>query len=120
MKIVKHSNLGWKPIDSHESEGMYLTPLLVIDQELSVVSIRLSPNGVLGMHPAVQDQLFIVVGGSGYVSTSASSPVQVSKGDLILWSSGEQHESRAGSGGLEAIVIEGPELNRALRLLAEY
>jgi hypothetical protein len=63
-----------------------------------LVSIDLEPGGVLGRHPAAFDQLFIVVGGRGWVSGSDGVEEQIEAGMAAWWAAGELHETRAGGG----------------------
>jgi quercetin dioxygenase-like cupin family protein len=69
-----------------------------------VVRIELPPGGRIGMHPAVGEQLFIVVAGEGDVR-SGSDTAHVVAGDAVRWSPGEEHETTTET-GLVAIVVE--------------
>lgn len=75
--------------------------------------MHIEPEGILGAHAAAVDQLFLVVRGSGTVSSNSSAAIQVGPGTAIFWTKGENHETRARSEGLVAIVIEGEGLSSA-------
>jgi quercetin dioxygenase-like cupin family protein len=75
----------------------------------SVVRIELEPGGVVGMHPATQPQLFVLVAGEGTVRAGDREPERVAAGDAVFWSAGEEHETRSET-GLVAIVVEAPGL----------
>lgn len=96
------------------SRGARLLSLLRDPQKWSVSVLRLTPNGVLGLHPAASDQLMFVFQGSGTVRAQGTSPQEVRSGALVLWSAGEVHETDAGPDGLSALIVEGSDLNSAI------
>ncbi len=104
-----------RPIHAHESVGAFVTHWLSHAQVCSVVRIELRPDGILGLHPATADQLFLVAAGSGQAFAAGDDPVQLAAGSAVLWHAGERHETRAGPDGLVAIVIEGEFLSQSLR-----
>jgi quercetin dioxygenase-like cupin family protein len=85
----------------------------------SIVRIQIEPDGVLGMHPAIEDQLFIVVQGNGLALSKDVDPIEIVEGDVVFWQGGEFHETRSGGDGLTAIVLEGPALGTAIRRKGE-
>lgn len=107
MEVIKLADLPTKAVNAYASLGARVTHLFSSANDWSVVRIQLEPGGVLGMHPADNEQLFIVVKGGGFVRVQGSEPVPVSEGDCVLWRGGEEHETRAGEEGLVAIVVEG-------------
>ena len=98
MKIVRRDDLRGRPLTEFGSVGDIR---FVSD---GVVRIELPPGGRIGMHPAVDEQLFILVAGEGDVR-SGSDTVHVVAGDAVRWSRGEEHETTTET-GLVAIVIE--------------
>jgi quercetin dioxygenase-like cupin family protein len=70
-----------------------------------VVVIEIEAGGVVGRHPAASAQLFIVIGGSGWVSGADGLRIQVAAGEAVLWEPGEEHESGSGE-GMTALVVE--------------
>ena len=101
-------------IEAYGSAGARVVHLL--RQTLaSVVTLSLEPGGLLGMHPAAADQLFLVVAGSGE-AVAGNDVCPLSPGTAVLWRQGEEHETRAGSDGLTAVVVEGDQLAEALLL----
>jgi len=115
VKLIKASNLHSTAIHEHESTGAVVSPLLGASHQVSVVRIELKPHGLLGRHQAAEDQVFIIVRGSGFVSGEDSESSKVHEGDVVFWRSGESHETRAGPDGLNAIVVEGKSLGKALQ-----
>jgi quercetin dioxygenase-like cupin family protein len=75
----------------------------------SIVQFELAEGGCVGLHPAVTDQVLIVVSGAGQVRTGPSQPIDVSAGDVVRWEAGEEHETTSTS-GLVALVVEAPLL----------
>jgi quercetin dioxygenase-like cupin family protein len=98
MKILRREELPGRPLTEFGSVG----DIRFISD--SVVRIELPPGGRIGTHPAVDEQLFIVVAGEGDVR-SGSDAVHVVAGDAVRWSPGEEHEMTTET-GLVAIVVE--------------
>ncbi len=81
---------------------------LAVDAHAVVIEIE--PGGVVGRHPAVVPQLFVVVSGSGWVSGSDGEREPVEAGGAVLWEQGEEHESGSEE-GMTALVIEAGSLD---------
>ncbi|AKU18912.1 hypothetical protein VV02_13630 [Luteipulveratus mongoliensis] len=73
-----------------------------------VAVLTLGPDGLIGRHPAVGEQLLVVLTGSARVSGADGATAIVSPGRAVLWHADEEHETEAGSEGLTALVVEGP------------
>lgn len=112
MRCFNFEKDNGKSIDAYNSHGATIVHLLR-DTDAFVVTIYLEPHGVLGMHPATEDQLFLVVAGGGQAIAGAER-CALSPGTAVLWQSGEDHETRAGEHGLTAVVLEGKDLSRRL------
>ena len=98
MKVLRREDVPGRPLAEFGSVG---DVQFVSD---SVVRMELPPGGRIGMHPAVDEQLFILVAGEGDVR-SGSEVAHVVAGDAVRWSRGEEHETTTQT-GLVAIVIE--------------
>jgi mannose-6-phosphate isomerase-like protein (cupin superfamily) len=96
------------------SRAASAVPLTLPDGETHVVCLRLGAGGVLGLHPASVDQLFVVIEGEGWAKGADGEPVPVSAGTAVHWAAGEEHESGSES-GLTAIVVESERLVPHLR-----
>ena len=103
-----------KAIEVHHSQGANIVHLLEKTRAY-VATIYLDPDGVLGMHKATEDQLFLVVSGHGQ-AIAGEQRCELSAGTGVLWKQGEYHETRAGKEGLTAVVIEGDGLEQALAI----
>lgn len=114
MECFQFSRSDGRAIKAFGSAGATAVPLFQ-PATVSVVTIYLEPGGLLGMHPAVVDQLFLVAAGGGQAKASGES-CQLSTGTAVLWRKGEEHETRAGPEGLTAFVFEGEDLALALVL----
>jgi quercetin dioxygenase-like cupin family protein len=93
-----------RPITQHGSTGVTVAGIARMEGRAQVVCIRLEPGGVLGEHPAVGAQLFLVVAGSGWVRAGADRR-DVAAGSGALWESDELHESGTDD-GMTAVVVE--------------
>jgi quercetin dioxygenase-like cupin family protein len=105
--------VGWS-IERFESRGVTFSPILRDAEQVRLAAMHLEPNGLIGRHEATVEQLFLVVGGGGVVSGADAAPAEVGPGSAIFWQRGEMHETRAGQGGLLAIVCEGDDLESKL------
>jgi len=98
VKVARRGELPSRQLVEFESVGVVT---FVAER---VVRIDLPAGGRIGMHPAVGEQLFVVVAGEGEVR-SGSEAVHVSAGDAVRWAAGEEHETTTET-GLVAIVVE--------------
>ena len=75
---------------------------------------RIGANGKIARHPATVPQILAVLDGAGEVSGGDGAFQPIAAGDAVFWSEGEEHETRS-SGGLTALIIEGPRLRPFVR-----
>ena len=108
MRVDRIEQLPGRSVTEHESAGARVA-FLARSPTASVVRIELEPGGRLGLHPAAEPQLFVVVEGEGTVSAGGGAPEAVSAGSIVSWAAGERHETRSDR-GLVAVVVEGPGL----------
>lgn len=99
-------------IDMYGSVGAAQVKLGRSTGEAHLNVVYLEGGGVLGEHEAPTPQLFIVIDGSGWVSSEDGEPRDVSAGMAILWSKGERHASGT-STGMTAIIVQALELEVA-------
>ncbi len=67
---------------------------------------HLLPNGLIGRHKTMMNQLLVVVAGEGWVSGGDGQRRQISNGEAAFWVVGEAHETGT-ENGLTALVLEG-------------
>jgi quercetin dioxygenase-like cupin family protein len=91
--------------DSQQLRGLGL----VRSDALSVTALHVGAGGEIGRHPAVVDQLFLVVSGQGAVCGDDGNWQPIAAGQAAVWTAGEQHTTRADE-PLTAIVVEMREL----------
>ncbi|WP_031305720.1 cupin domain-containing protein [Brevibacillus panacihumi] len=111
MKRFRFDRQVGHEIKQYESINAAISRIVRTQGPVSIGCIRIGPKGVLGYHPAVVDQLFLVVEGEGWVrGKDDSEPVPISAGQAAFWEAGEGHESGSEE-GMIAMVIEGEKLN---------
>jgi mannose-6-phosphate isomerase-like protein (cupin superfamily) len=91
---------------SQQAVGRHLADLT---GSATIVAIRIEPGGLLGFHPATDEQLLCVIEGEGDVCGSDRVFQPLAAGQAALWRRGENHEIRS-FGGLTALVIEGQQV----------
>jgi quercetin dioxygenase-like cupin family protein len=89
---------------------------LVSERDWHVAILELEPNGALGMHRTVSDQLLVVVQGAARVSSEGDRPLDAAPGSAVFWNRGEQRAIQAGADGLVGIIVEGDRLERNLMM----
>jgi quercetin dioxygenase-like cupin family protein len=108
MKLY-HFGKTAKQITQYDSLNALVTHLARGETKFSVVVIVLEGGGVVGRHPATENQLFFVISGAGTVSGEDDRPMTIEAGQMAFWQAGESHETRSEQ-GLTAVVIEGQGL----------
>ncbi len=106
MQLFRFGRATAHPIDSYNSVNSRVIPLAHLGAECHVNCIYLEAGGAVGLHPAVENQLFLVVEGEGEVLGESGEWVAILKSEGAFWRAGEAHESRTDS-GMTAIAIEG-------------
>jgi quercetin dioxygenase-like cupin family protein len=101
---VQIFDLPQHEIDAFDSTGVAMRFLPAIGGT-SVHVATMEPGGTLGRHRAVRRQLFAVVAGSGEVQVGDEPRREVGPGTLILWETGEVHQTWALT-ELTAVVVE--------------
>jgi quercetin dioxygenase-like cupin family protein len=92
------------PVDRYGSRGL-LAQSLVRSAGANVTVLRIAAGGAIGRHPAVTDQLFVVVEGAGTVSGDDGTWHPIAAGQAAVWADGEEHATRAEQ-ALTAVVVE--------------
>lgn len=105
MRVFRFDEEVSIPI-SHFGSRFRIGPLTGHDSKVRVQVMHLPPNGLIGRHRTVGQQLFAVMNGTGWVSGEDGERRVIGPGYAALWEDGEDHE--AGSeGGLTALCVEG-------------
>ena len=80
-----------RPLTDFGSEGATITFL----HGNRIVRFELEPDGRIARHRAVGEQVLVVVSGEATVSGGDGAAIDVSAGDVVRWSAGEEHETVA-------------------------
>ncbi len=110
MQVFSFEKATGQEIGLFGSQGFVLSRMAQWSANGVVSIAHLLPDGVIGGHQAVGDQLFLVVWGSGEVSGAMGETASIMNGQAVFWQDGEWHETRT-VGGLTAVIIEAPTLN---------
>lgn len=70
-----------------------------------IVRFELVPGGRIARHPAVGEQVLVVLEGEATVSGGDGVAVEVAAGDVVRWAAGEEHETVART-RVVAIAVE--------------
>lgn len=105
MEIVNLGRTDGHPIEEFGSRGALHRPVGHTEGDSALGLITLKADGVLGRHPAVAAQLFIVIDGEGWVAGEDDTRNDIKAGQAALWRAGESHESGT-STGMTALVVE--------------
>ena len=111
VEILDLHTVPGVPIPAHGSVGFTAAHLLR-GETAAVTVLRVAAGGEIGAHPAVGDQLLIVLSGEGEVRAADGPWQPISPGRAALWRSGEPHTTRATS-DLTAVAVESGNLGLA-------
>lgn len=110
MKIFRFDEGTGKSIVAYGSQKAIWSEVVKIEAGASVSCIHIGTGGILGHHPAADQQLFMVVDGEGWVSGENKTPVRITADQAAFWEKGEKHEAGSES-GMMVIVIEAQQLD---------
>jgi quercetin dioxygenase-like cupin family protein len=71
--------------------------------------LRVESGGEIGRHPAVVDQLLLIVAGRAAVQAGDGPWQEIRSGQAAVWRAGEEHITRAAE-DVTALVVEMPGL----------
>lgn len=109
MKLFRFDQRVGRKVDRFESVHATISRIVRTPDSVHIGCMHLDAGGVVGYHPAVVAQLFLVVSGDGWVRGENDERVPISAGQAAFWIAGEGHESGTQS-GMVALVIEGEGL----------
>lgn len=96
-------------IRAHGSIGLHATRIASGDGDMGLTCLAVRPGGIIGAHPATADQLFLVIGGSGWVAGADGIRHPIQAGQGAHWGAGEVHASGTDT-SLTALAVEGSSL----------
>jgi quercetin dioxygenase-like cupin family protein len=109
MRIIDVGPDQGHEVTHYGSHGLRAHSLLRADR-VAVTMLRVAAGGEIGRHPAVVDQLFLVVAGYGVVCGNDGVWHPIAAGQAAIWAAGEPHTTRAAE-DLVAVVVETPRQN---------
>jgi quercetin dioxygenase-like cupin family protein len=104
VEIVELGTPGGQPVEAYGSVGV-TAQALVRQDGVAVTVLRVGAGGEVGRHPAVGDQLMVIVAGRGAVRAGDGPWQDVHAGHAVRWSGGEEHVTRAVE-DITALVVE--------------
>lgn len=115
MRIYRVEPEYARIVTAFGSSGAKIAPILRNTSGCHVSYLKLTGGGELGLHPAVGEQVFLVLEGEGWVEDETGERVVIQAGEAAFWMDGENHRSGS-EHGLTAMLIEGSELDIRLSL----
>ncbi len=112
MKIFRFDREVGHRIEQFGSTNVILSGITRLIGEAHVSCMQIGPDGMVGYHPAVTPQLFLVVQGEGWVRGEAAEQVPIRAGQAAFWQAGEGHASGSAT-GMTVIVIESASIHPA-------
>ena len=110
MRIINFSHLEDRPAIDIYSKNVSMIPILNSVEEIQFIVMNVKPNGVIRMHKATADQLFIVAKGEGWIRNETSGKIILKEGECVYWQEGEDHESGSDD-GMVVYVLEGVDFS---------
>ncbi|MED4754328.1 cupin [Brevibacillus choshinensis] len=110
MKLFRFDQQVGRRVDRFDSVEATISRIVRTPESVHIGCMHIGAEGVVGYHPAVVDQLFVVVSGEGWVRGEGDEKVPIAAGQAAFWIAGEGHESGTKT-GMVALVIEGEGLD---------
>lgn len=104
MRILELHDTDARHVDHFGSQAFSIARIAA--GETHVALARLGAGGCIGRHPAMSQQLLVVITGSAIVSGADGLQATLGPGEAAVWEAGEEHETRTNN-GLTAVIVEG-------------
>jgi quercetin dioxygenase-like cupin family protein len=88
-----------------KTSKVVISPIFMSSAATRFACFHVGAGGFVPRHPATGPQLFAIVEGSGWVSGTDGTKVDLVAGQAAFWEAGEIHESGT-KDGMKAIVVE--------------
>ncbi len=109
MKVYNFDKETGKEITSFNSKESIFSKIIQHNKPVHIGCMFIGPEGIVGLHKATINQLFLVLNGQGWVTGKEGIRFNIQSGKAAYWESGEIHESGSEL-GMTVIVIEGEDL----------
>jgi gentisate 1,2-dioxygenase len=114
MQLFRFDTAVGRSITRYDSVNFTISPIVRRwDAALPIMHIgcmHIGAGGVVGYHQATVPQLFLVVQGDGWVTSTERIHQPIATGQAAFWQQGEWHESGSHD-GMTVIVIEAEHLD---------
>jgi len=112
MKIFRFDSDVGQEIDQFGSVNVTISKIVHLKNDAVVHCVYIRPNGKIGSHQAVTQQLFLLVQGEGWVRGESNEKHTIQAGQAAFWEKDEWHESSTGT-GMTAVIIEAVHIDPA-------
>lgn len=103
VRIIDFGPDTGRQITHHDSRGVRASGL-IRSEHVGVTVLHVEAGGEIGCHPAVVDQLFLVMSGRGKVQGGDETWQPIAAGQAAVWTAGEPHITRAEEPMTAAVV----------------
>lgn len=111
MRILNMDQLGGRrQINAFGSRDFTVFRLL---PQAHVVAATVKAGGLIGEHPAVVDQMLVLLAGRALVRGGDGKPQEITHGQGVLWTAHESHRTDALT-DVVALILEGDGLAQAV------
>lgn len=98
MKLFRFDAAVGRSIARYNSINFIMSPIVRPDAALPIRHVgcmHIGAGGVVGYHQATTPQLFLVVDGTGWVTSADRVQHLITAGQAAFWAGGEWHEGAA-------------------------
>lgn len=111
MQLFRFDAAVGRPITQFNSHFV-ISPIIRTTNPARISCMHIGAGGVVGYHQATVPQLFLVVQGSGWVTSTDRVHHLITAEQAAFWDGGEWHESGSDD-GMMVIVVEAEALDPA-------
>jgi quercetin dioxygenase-like cupin family protein len=109
LRIYNFGKETGTEITNFNSRETIFTKIIKHNKSIHIGCIFIGQEGIVGLHKATINQLFLVVNGEGWVTGKEGVRYNIKHGNAAYWEPGEIHESGSEK-GMTVIVIESDDL----------
>ncbi len=113
MEIFHFDRETAKTIETYDSQNIAFTRVASQISNAHIGVLYIAPHGIAGYHQAVSKQLFMIVQGSGWVTSTDRRRISIETGQAAFWQDGEWHASGSDV-GMTAVIIEADAMDLKL------
>lgn len=106
MRRLRLTDVPAREIQAHGSQGFQLGPLGPQGVESGLAVATLAADGRIGRHPAIGQQVLIVLRGAVECTGGDGASLRIGHGSAVFFHAGEEHETVASLDSL-LLIVEG-------------